>query len=72
MKMVEMFVDAGAAGIHIEDQINQKRCGHLDNKELIPTEQMVKKIELSINHKAYAHSTTLQNETKDELSKDFY
>lgn len=30
------------------------------------------KIELSINHKAYAHSTTLQNETKDELNKDFY
>ena len=30
------------------------------------------KIELSINHRAYAHSTTLQNETKDELNKDFY
>ncbi len=30
------------------------------------------KIELSINHRAYVHSTTLQNETKDELNKDFY
>jgi hypothetical protein len=32
----------------------------------------ISKIELSINHQEYAHSTTLQNETKDELGKDFY
>ena len=32
----------------------------------------ISKIELLINHRAYAHSTTLQRETKDELSKDFY
>ena len=34
----------GLSGLHIEDQISQKRCGHLDNKELISKEKMVKKI----------------------------
>ena len=30
--------------MHLEDQVERKRCGHLDNKELISTEEMVKKI----------------------------
>ena len=34
----------GLAGCHIEDQIAEKRCGHLENKELISTNAMVKKI----------------------------
>tara|TARA_B100001123_G_scaffold426509_1_gene540759 strand:- start:334 stop:1230 length:897 start_codon:yes stop_codon:yes gene_type:complete len=45
---VNVFEKLGISGIHIEDQISQKRCGHLDNKELISKEEMVKKIELSI------------------------
>jgi len=35
---------AGAAAIHIEDQVLPKRCGHLDGKELVDTEEMVKKL----------------------------
>ena len=46
---VNIFEKLGITGIHIEDQINQKRCGHLDNKELISKEEMIKKIKLSIN-----------------------
>ena len=42
------FEDKGLAGCHIEDQIAEKRCGHLDNKELITKEEMVKKIKQSI------------------------
>ena len=38
----------GLAGCHIEDQISEKRCGHLDNKELISKDEMVKKIKASI------------------------
>ena len=34
----------GLAGCHIEDQIDEKRCGHLDNKELVSKDEMVKKI----------------------------
>jgi methylisocitrate lyase len=35
---------AGAAAIHIEDQVLPKRCGHLDGKELVDQDEMVKKI----------------------------
>ncbi len=34
----------GIAGCHIEDQVNPKRCGHLDNKELVSVSGMVQKI----------------------------
>ncbi|MBL6857629.1 MAG: methylisocitrate lyase [Pelagibacteraceae bacterium] len=43
-KTVEVFEKKGLAGCHIEDQIAEKRCGHLDNKELISKDEMVKKI----------------------------
>ena len=46
---MNIFEKLGITGIHIEDQISQKRCGHLDNKELISKEEMIKKIKLSIN-----------------------
>ena len=46
---VNIFEKLGITGIHIEDQISQKRCGHLDNKELISKEEMIKKIKLSID-----------------------
>ena len=46
---VNAFENLGITGIHIEDQISQKRCGHLDNKELITKEKMIKKIKLLIN-----------------------
>ena len=47
-KTVQTFEKAGIVAIHIEDQIDQKRCGHLDNKELINKEKMVQKIKEAI------------------------
>ena len=44
-KTIEVFEAKGLAGCHLEDQVAEKRCGHLDNKELISLEEMVKKIE---------------------------
>ena len=41
---IETFEEFGIAAVHLEDQIERKRCGHLDNKELISTDAMVKKI----------------------------
>ena len=41
---IEPFEEFGVAAVHLEDQIEQKRCGHLDNKELISKEKMVDKI----------------------------
>ena len=47
-KLLRTFEEKGLAGCHIEDQIAEKRCGHLDNKELISKEEMVKKIKESV------------------------
>ncbi|MCB4771573.1 isocitrate lyase/PEP mutase family protein [Ancylobacter sp. Lp-2] len=40
-----LFEEAGIAGINIEDQVSPKRCGHMSGKEVIPLDEMVKKIE---------------------------
>ena len=42
---------AGLAGIHLEDQVFPKRCGHLDGKQVIPTEQMLEKIRAAVGSK---------------------
>ena len=47
-KTIITFEEKGLAGCHIEDQIAEKRCGHLDNKELISKDEMVKKIKESV------------------------
>ena len=47
-KTISTFENKGLSGCHIEDQIAEKRCGHLDNKELISTKEMIKKIKTSI------------------------
>ena len=48
-KTIITFEEKGLAGCHIEDQIAEKRCGHLDNKELISKDEMVRKIKESVN-----------------------
>ena len=47
-KTVSVFEEKGLAGCHIEDQIDEKRCGHLDNKEIISNDEMVKKIKIAV------------------------
>jgi len=48
-KTIETFEQLGLSGCHVEDQIDEKRCGHLDNKEIIPLAKMVNKIKTAIN-----------------------
>ena len=50
-KTIKTFEKIGVAAVHIEDQVSQKRCGHLNNKELISTKKMVKKIKECVNAK---------------------
>ena len=50
-KTVETFENLGLSGCHIEDQIDEKRCGHLDNKEIIPLAAMVNKIKTAVKTK---------------------
>ncbi len=43
-RTVEEYETAGVAGLHIEDQTFPKKCGHFEDKGVIPTEEMVQKI----------------------------
>lgn len=45
------FERAGLAGLHLEDQVSPKRCGHLDGKDVIPTAHMAGKIRAAVASK---------------------
>ena len=51
IRTVREFERAGVAGIHIEDQVFPKKCGHLDNKELIPFDDYLRKIRAAADAK---------------------
>lgn len=44
IRTVHEYENSGAAGIHIEDQVFPKKCGHLDNKQVISREEYIAKI----------------------------
>ncbi|MCH2271929.1 MAG: methylisocitrate lyase [SAR86 cluster bacterium] len=50
-RMVKSMITSGAAGIHIEDQVEQKRCGHRPNKELVSSEEMQNRIKAGVDAK---------------------
>ena len=50
-RTVQEFEELGLAGCHIEDQITNKRCGHLDNKILVDLKVMVQKIKAAVEVK---------------------
>jgi len=58
-RTVKEFIRAGAAGLHIEDQVAAKRCGHRPNKELVSTEEMCDRIRAAVD-------------AKKQLDPDFY
>lgn len=47
-RTVQLFEEAGVAGIHLEDQVLPKRCGHLSGKGLVSTETMAAKIRAAV------------------------
>jgi methylisocitrate lyase len=48
-RTVQALEDAGLAGCHLEDQVNPKRCGHLDGKSLVSEEEMVRRIRAAVD-----------------------
>ncbi|MHA2788181.1 methylisocitrate lyase [Corynebacterium sp. S7] len=50
-RTISEFEDAGIAGFHLEDQVNPKRCGHLDGKEVVPQDLMVRRIAAAVNER---------------------
>jgi methylisocitrate lyase len=47
-RAVEELEHAGLAGIHLEDQVAPKRCGHLDGKQVVAPEEMARKIRAAV------------------------
>ncbi|AZS83241.1 methylisocitrate lyase [Streptomyces griseoviridis] len=48
-RTVQLLEDAGVAGLHLEDQVNPKRCGHLDGKTVTAREEMVRRIRAAVD-----------------------
>jgi methylisocitrate lyase len=48
-RTVKSFIKFGAAGLHIEDQVQSKRCGHRPGKEIVPQEEMVDRIKAAVD-----------------------
>lgn len=48
-RTVKSLIRAGAAGLHIEDQVGAKRCGHRPGKEVVTTEEMIDRIKAAVD-----------------------
>ena len=53
-RTVKQMIAAGAAAVHIEDQVAQKRCGHRPGKEVVSTEEMVDRVKAAVDAKTDA------------------
>jgi methylisocitrate lyase len=47
-RTITVLEDGGLAGCHLEDQVNPKRCGHLDGKAVVETAEMVKRLRAAV------------------------
>ena len=48
-RTVRSFIKAGAAGMHIEDQVQSKRCGHRPGKEIVSRDEMVDRVKAAVD-----------------------
>lgn len=48
-RTVTVLEDAGLAGCHLEDQVNPKRCGHLDGKAVVPVSGMIRRLRAAVS-----------------------
>jgi methylisocitrate lyase len=54
-RTIRSMIGAGAAAVHIEDQVGAKRCGHRPGKELVATEEMVDRIKAAVDARTDKH-----------------
>ncbi len=66
-RSVKEMIRAGAAGVHIEDQVQSKRCGHRPGKEIVPKQEMVDRISAAVD--ARSHDFVIMART-DALAVD--
>jgi methylisocitrate lyase len=53
-RTVRSFIRAGAAGLHLEDQVQAKRCGHRPGKELVSQQEMVDRVKAAVDARSDA------------------
>lgn len=53
LRTVRAYERAGVAGLHIEDQVEPKRCGHYDGKEIVSVHEMQQKIRAAITARGH-------------------
>jgi len=54
-RTIRSMMKAGAAAVHMEDQVGQKRCGHRPGKELVPATEMVDRIKAAVDARSDEH-----------------
>ena len=70
-RAIREFERAGIVGCHLEDQVNPKRCGHLEGKRLISTREMVGKIEAAVEARTDSDFTIIaRTDAKESLGLD--
>lgn len=57
IRTVELWKQAGAAGLFIEDQVWPKRCGHMPGKHVVPTDDWLAKLRAAVDHREHLHVT---------------
>ncbi len=58
-RTIKTMIKAGAAGVHLEDQVQAKRCGHRPKKEIVSTEEMCDRIKAAVDAKTNPHFTLM-------------
>jgi 2-methylisocitrate lyase-like PEP mutase family enzyme len=48
VRTVQEYEQAGVAGIHVEDQVAPKKCGHMEGKQVVPAEEMLTKVRAAV------------------------
>jgi methylisocitrate lyase len=72
-RTVRSFIKAGAAGMHIEDQVQSKRCGHRPGKEVVTRDEMVDRVKSAVDARTdpgfviMARSDALQSHGLDQM-----
>jgi methylisocitrate lyase len=54
-RTIRQMIKAGAAAVHIEDQVSAKRCGHRPGKELVPAEEMDDRVKAAVDARTDPH-----------------
>lgn len=59
VRTIRLFESAGAAAVHLEDQVLPKRCGHLNGKKIVDREEMVRKIQAAVDARKNSNFTII-------------